>query len=694
MGCFRWIIGICALLPLLSPRLAQAESGAVIKGEHVRVSWIVPTHFSGAIETIGIRFEIQPQWHIYWKNPGDSGTAPHFHMTSSSSEVGPAAWPVPQRFLAGGLTTIAYEGEVVFPFVIIPKAGASILDLNADLEWLVCKEECRPGSGQLTLKRPIAMGTAAWNHGESLEKALQNIPQPAATMPWTVRTLTVEGEDIVLSLLSKKDPPKPLTVLQVFPVDTAFLSPAEPRRDADGEGLRFKKIRGMPTPQTLSFVLVDDAGAWEFTHDLSTANLGLDSGGPTVPSKMTSTESMASSTQHGAQADDWASYLLLLLSAFVGGIILNLMPCVLPVLSIKFFSLAKVSQETRWREAMLYTLGVLLTFTALGGIFLGLRAGGAAIGWGFQLQSPPVVAALIVLFWMMGLSFVGYYEFGNSLTRAAGKFENTGSFATGCLSVFIATPCTGPFMGTALGAAVTLPAHQALLIFFALGLGLASPFLVLAWFPHFKLPRPGQWMITLRQFLAFPLFATVVWLLWVLGIQLGTDAWLYLSGLGLLLTFAIWLGKGRGNGFRTLGLLMALLGIGYTGRWVVSAALATAKVSVGSSNWLDYDPALLSDSAAKKQGVFVDFTASWCVTCQVNKKVVLETDAAEKLFAKNNVRLIRGDWTNLDDKITIALAAFDRASVPLYLYYPPDGSKPRILPQILTLSDIEGLFSK
>ncbi|RYZ52060.1 MAG: glucan 1,4-alpha-glucosidase, partial [Proteobacteria bacterium] len=445
------------------------------------------------------------------------------------------------------------------------------------------------------------------------------------------------------------------------------------------KSLRFAVQGEKPNPASISFVVSDDSGAWELKTEIAavTASPGVSSAAPE------------------AKTQDWTTYFILLLSAFVGGIILNLMPCVLPVLSIKFFSLAKVSPQTRFREAMLYTLGVLVTFTGLGALFLALRAGGAAIGWGFQLQSPPIVTALIVLFFVMGLSFLGFFEFGNSLTRAAGKFENTGAFATGCLSVFVATPCTGPFMGTALGAAATLPAIQALIIFFALGLGLASPFLALAFFPKLRLPRPGNWMIVLRQVLAFPLFATVIWLLWVLGMQLGSDAWLYITSLGLLLSFAIWLAKERSMPYRVVAVLIALAGVIYTGRWVISAPLAsaTAKATEGKVAWLDYDPSLIKESAARKQAVFVDFTASWCVTCQVNKKAVLETDAADKIFAANNVRLIRGDWTNLDDKITTALAEFNRASVPLYLFYPADGGKPQILPQILQLSDIESLFT-
>jgi thiol:disulfide interchange protein len=663
------LLCLISFLSLFAPTLQAAET---LTGDHVKVSWIAPSHFNGETETIGVRFEIEDHWHIYWKNPGDSGTAPKFNFTSESATVGATGWPTPKRFPISGMTNIGYEHDVVFPFAVTAQAGVKNIELKAELEWLVCKEECLPGSGELTLNRPIDKSPAERPNAELLDRALQQVPKPGASAAWSIEKAERVGEDIILSLNSKNK--APLSTLQVFPIETEFLAPAEPKISKDGKSLRFAVQGEKANPASISFLLADATGAWEVQTAIS-----------------------GTLAREVAPAQDWTTYLILLLSAFVGGIILNLMPCVLPVLSIKFFSLAKVSPQTRFREAMLYTLGVLLTFTGLGALFLALRAGGAAIGWGFQLQSPPIVTALIVLFFVMGLSFLGFFEFGNSLTRAAGKFENTGAFATGCLSVFVATPCTGPFMGTALGAAATLPAIQALVIFFALGLGLASPFLALAFFPKLRLPRPGNWMIVLRQVLAFPLFATVIWLLWVLGMQLGSDAWLYITSLGLLLSFSIWLAKERSMPFKIIALLLAIIGVGYTGRWVISAPLAS-KVAVGKANddrvvWMDYDKSLLQESAANKQAVFVDFTASWCVTCQVNKKAVLETEAADKIFAANNVRLIRGDWTNLDDKITTALAEFDRASVPLYLFYPADGGKPQILPQILQLSDIESLFT-
>ncbi len=650
----------------LSFGLRAASASEQAQADHVIVSWVAPEQFSGEQQAIGIRFQIDPHWHIYWKNPGDSGTAPKFRLQSAQADLGAVEWPAPKRFVVGDFTNIGYETEVVFPFTVKPHQNAAALQIQADLEWLVCQEECLPGFAQLSLNRPVA-DRVIFGQGQALlDRFKAQVPRDQASSPWQLRSVERIGDELKVSLKGFED--LSFAALDIFPVDSDILEPAAPRRLTDDKAFLFKMKTARQASENAAFVLVDGKGMWEFSAVSLAASI------PKL---------------------EWMSYLILLLSALMGGVILNLMPCVLPVLSIKFFSLAKVNGPTRWRETLLYTLGVLVTFTALGGLFLALRAGGTAIGWGFQLQSPMIVTALILLFWLMGLSFLGFFEFGNTLTQAAGKFENSGSFATGCLSVFIATPCTGPFMGTALGAAATLPALQSLFIFFFLGLGLASPFLALAVFPKIKLPRPGLWMVTLRQLLAFPLFATVIWLLWVLGHQLGSDAWLYLTTLGLIISFSLWLGKGRGLIWQAVAWSLALGATAFTARWVATAPLVSElEAAQGKSTWMEFEPQLVQKFQAQGLAVFVDFTAAWCVTCQVNKKLVLETDAAAKIFADHNVQLIRADWTNLDPDITAALAFFERASVPLYVYYPADGSRPLILPQILSLSDIEGLFQK
>ncbi len=394
---------------------------------------------------------------------------------------------------------------------------------------------------------------------------------------------------------------------------------------------------------------------------------------------------------------------MLLGLAMLGGVILNLMPCVLPVLSIKFLSLAQSQDGGRMKQALLYTAGVVVTFAGLGGTLIGLRAAGSKVGWGFHLQSPVIVLGLVLLFWLMALNFLGVFEIGFVAQRVAGSAKPTNSFGSGILAVFVAAPCTGPFMGTAVGAAATLPPVQALSIFVALGLGLASPFVALAASPKLmsKLPRPGEWMNRLKQFFAFPLFATVLWLMWVLGVQIGTEGWFVACAVLLITSFALWLGGGS-----RLALALAwLIGLGGTGgafvhihgaaRPAVAHAATSGTTGTtpgGPKTYAPYDAAKIEAARKAGKAVFVDFTASWCLTCQANKKAVLGTQAGLDLFTKHDVELFEADWSNDDENITQALAAFGRNSVPLYVYYPKGGGAPQILPQILTLSVLEKLF--
>jgi thiol:disulfide interchange protein DsbD len=373
--------------------------------------------------------------------------------------------------------------------------------------------------------------------------------------------------------------------------------------------------------------------------------------------------------------------------------ILNLMPCVFPVISIKAVSLLKTDRShERKKDGWLYTLGVVTTFAALGAGFLILRQLGTAVGWGFQLQSPVVVFALILLFWLMALNFLGVFEFGTSVMNTSGNMNWHSSFGTGILSVFIAAPCTGPFMGTALGATATMPILQAMLVFIFMGLGLALPYLALAYSNTLarKMPRPGAWMETLKEFFAFPLLATVLWLLWVLGLQTGSQGW-QATGTALLgISFCLWLGKRRRRFWKPVAWILALGLVLYSYEQIRSANTDSAKVA-SDSTWASYDEAKLQEALSAGRPVFVDFTAAWCISCQVNKKAVLETEAATELFKKGNILLMRGDWTKQDPLITKALARLGRNSVPVYAFYNGKDAEPRLLPQILTMTMIEDL---
>jgi thiol:disulfide interchange protein len=648
-----------------------------IKAPHVKISWIAPDKISTSKpDTIGLQFLVDPEWHIYWKNSGDSGAPPKFEFKDSTFSIGPAQWPIPKRIPVGHLVNIGYEKQVVFLFQVSPNIGANELKLSLNLEWLVCKEECIPGLVEMSLSRPLTEGDSVWKKADKtiIEQFASLIPRTDPS-PWELK-LVEKSEGKLVVAVSKKDS-KSTSWPELFPIDGEGINPQAPATAQVGNDMHYTfstpAVRNAADKQ--SFLLAADSKSWEHEISISTA----------------SDEEKTSSTGTAQ-----ASFISLLFFAFLGGIILNLMPCVLPVLSIKFLSLMKTSAAERRKDALLYLAGVMTTFFALGAVFLILRSAGAAIGWGFQLQSPYIILFLILLFWFMSLNFLGVFEFGEAITNIAGNTNRTGSFSTGILAVFVAAPCTGPFMGTALGASATLPAVQALGIFLSLGLGLGFPFVLVSFAPSFYklIPKPGAWMERLKQFLAFPLLGTVIWLMWVLGIQLGTDGWLLACTLLLLIAFGFWIGKSNRKFLKTIAsvLIVTAVCLGFVAipKFQSMATAAENKVTTG---WTKFDPEQIKSARTKGQSVFVDFTAAWCITCQVNKKTVLETDKITKLFQDNNVLAMRADWTNQDPVITKTLAEFNRNSVPVYLFY-DKGADAEILPQILTINMIEKLFNK
>jgi len=393
--------------------------------------------------------------------------------------------------------------------------------------------------------------------------------------------------------------------------------------------------------------------------------------------------------------------LLVFAFALLGGLILNLMPCVFPVLSLKVLSLAsnsKSSQQEKRLHGLAYTAGVIVAFLILASVLLSLQAGGALIGWGFHLQSPWFISLLIFLFFIMGLSMSGVVEFGTSImgvgTELQDKEGYTGSFFTGILASVVASPCTAPFMGAALGFAFTQTASIALTVFVALGLGMALPFLLVSFNPTLSklLPHPGKWMLTFKQILAFPLYATAVWLLWVLGNQTGTDGMALVIACCVLLATAAWLYQRRHDiqsaFWRYANALIILLCLAVTIGVVRSPLLETQTIASGISEdaaYEAYSDARLAELRSNGQPVFVNMTASWCITCLVNEKVALNSEAVITALAENNITYLKGDWTNNDPEITEVLRRYETSGVPLYLMYPSDPSLPaEVLPQILT----------
>lgn len=652
-----------------------ARAAESLTADPVRVEWVAPERFSSSEPAyVGIRFRLDPEWHIYWKNPGDSGAAPKFQLSSEHASLGEVLWPFPSRIPFGDLVNLGYEGEVVFPIEVKPIG--SPVRIEAKLEWLVCKEECVPGFGTLTLARPAQTSGTRWKKGdqERISRALGKIPSVSSS-PWEI----VQSERVEEGMkvrFERKGEFRMESSIDFFPTDRSRLQPSKPRISETSKGFEavFKPTAGGSGEDTGGIVVIEGERSWL----LESKEIGS--------KKLESTTTAESSP-----------FWFLLLSAFLGGVMLNLMPCVFPVLSIKVASLVTANHERsrQLREGSLYTLGVIVTFALLGGAFLALRAAGNSVGWGFQLQVPAVVLLLALLFWLMALNFLGVFEMGIRLMNWTGRSTSASSFATGVLSVFVAAPCTGPFMGTALGAAATLPVPHAMGIFLGLGLGLASPFLALTAFPRFLawLPRPGKWMETFKQFLAFPLFATVLWLLWVLGQQTGSDGWVVAATLLLVVSFAIWLSQRRAAAMKVMASILVAVALVTSIHAIRGGPFSGIQAREMKGAWAAYDQETIA--AARKEGrpVFVDFTAAWCITCQWNKKSVLDTSRGQQLFRRKNVALFRADWTNHDPRISEALAEFGRSSIPVYLYYAPGAESPRSLPQMLTFSIIEEVLN-
>ncbi|MGE3540201.1 MAG: protein-disulfide reductase DsbD family protein [Candidatus Tectimicrobiota bacterium] len=670
----RYAALLCLLL-LSFWGTAPAQAEEVLASEHVRIFWLAPQVFAPSPTTIGIHFELQPDWHIYWYNPGDSGAAPRFTFSTEGVRIGAVQWPYPTRLPFMHLTNLGYTDEVTFPVTVEPQPDTTVR-LELAMEWLVCKDICIPEFGTLTLQRPVAAHGPHWAASDlaMLEQAQQRVPGPPETAPWQLTSAQLRQGAVHVTLMpaaTAQDLPT------LFPAQPDLLSPGAPHTERTPQGVEmiFSLLSGRQPPERLQFVMVAGDRAWDVPEV------------PLRPAVSAATTEPPPSLSLG----------FVLGAAFVGGLVLNLMPCVFPVLVIKLLALVQTGHAPtrRLHEGLGYTLGVLSTFGGLGALLLALRATGAALGWGFQLQSPVIVLGLIVVFWLMALNFLGVFEWGLGLMSLAGRprparpASASSAFLTGMLAVFVAAPCTGPFMGTAIGAAATLPAPAAMAIFLGLGCGLAAPFLAVACFPRATawVPRAGPWMETLKHACAFPLFATVIWLLWVLGRQTGPEGWLIATLLLLVLSFSLWLGRFSVRVIQQGAWVLALLALLYAG--VQIRAVATAQPAPATGDWAAYEPALLQATRANKQSVFVDFTAAWCITCQVNKLTVLDTEAARKLFQAGKVFLMRGDWTTYDSRITEALAAFGRTSVPLYVFYPADGSAPRLLPPLLTLSALE-----
>jgi thiol:disulfide interchange protein DsbD len=699
----RLPVVFAAFLAFLAP---LAASGApVVKTEHVEAQLVSDKASAqpGKPLTIGLKLRMEPHWHTYWKNPGDSGLPTKIQWVLPEGwKAGAIQWPHPQKLPIGPLMNYGYEDEVVLLTELTPPANTppGTVNIKARAEWLVCKDICIPEKGELDMALPVAAAAAApeprWQ--APIDRARNMLPVDAAG--WTYDS-ALSGNTLVVRMTAPEGATPPAKA-SFFPEREQLVEPAAPQKvTRDGRTLRIEMKLAEPVAtgvQSVDGVAVSES-AWPGSNGRRAlavkAPVSASSGavaGPVPGSKGGNSGNAASGVG--------SSTLAALAFAFIGGILLNLMPCVFPVLGIKvmgFVEHAHGDPRAMRLQGAVYSAGVVLSFLALAGVMLALRAGGMQLGWGFQLQSPAVVALLAALFLVLALNLSGVFEWGafaQSMTSnlsARGRYAD--AFLSGVLATLVATPCTAPFMGAAVGFTLSQGPGLALAVFFTLGLGMALPVLLLAHFPKLlkRLPKPGPWMETFKQVLAFPLYATVAWLAWVLGAQAGNDAvFALLAGLVLVAMGAWFYGRWAHAGSRwqpAVAVLLAAAGVAVAWPAAVSpSAQAMPVAGQGAIGWAAWSPEKVAALTAGGTPVFVDFTAAWCVTCQVNKRIALNSDSVVKAFAERGVVTMRADWTRMDPRITETLAALGRNAVPVYALYIPGESGPRLLPEVLTPS--------
>ncbi len=661
---------------------------------------------------VGLQIAHQPEWHTYWKNAGDSGlpTVLDFKLPAGI-DPGEIAWPTPVKIPIGTLVNYGYDNTVLLPVPLQVAPGFTGTQLNIKLKaaWLVCKKECIPQEGEFALSLPVKSSTAL--QGALFQAAFDATPK---SLKSDASQIEVAGNAIKVSLSGL---PAALTgkTLAFFPETGSVIEPAAPWTQAWQGNVWTAQIplsaQRTESPTVMPVVVAFDKAAYRIEAPVSGKWPAVAAAAQLPPALEAALKANASTSAAPIQANTSTTnapmtFWLALLGALVGGMILNLMPCVFPVLAIKVVSFVNVKdQRTRVATGLAYTAGVTLSFLALGALLLGLRAAGEQLGWGFQLQSPAVVASLAVLFTLIGLNLAGLFEFGNFLPGRLRNLQASNptidSFLSGVLAAAIASPCTAPFMGAALGYAIGLPAVQALGVFAAIGLGMALPYLAVGAVPAVAraLPRPGAWMVTFRQLMAFPMFATVVWLVWVLGQQSGIDGAGALLGVLVLMALAIWAltlnGKAR-TVIATFSIAACALFISATGSNITKIqtddAISASATSAGS-NWQAWEPGRVDQLTASGQNVFVDFTAAWCVTCQYNKKTTLSNADVMADMAAKKVVLLRADWTRRDPAVTAALSQLGRSGVPVYVIYKP-GRAPVVLSEILSVSDVRAELAK
>ncbi len=684
---------LARLLILLSalvagPALAQAA--ADLPNTRVELVSEVKAPAPGQRFTIGIVMKPRPGWHSYWENPGDSGMATRAVWTLPQGvTVSPFRYPVPETYVVAGLMNHVYSGEnVLLAEVSVPQAASGALPLKVRLDWLVCDDKiCVPERADLAL--PLATGDGAADPAQRsrFSDARDALPRQL----FERGRFANEGKR--LRLLVPMAGTQDVTAAHFFPSgDDSFLFASQQTVTRTDNALIIEAdaVPGA-NPATVSGLLQIERGARVMGVTL-TADPGAVAPGKPLE-------------QAPARAG-MDGFLPALGLAILGGLLLNLMPCVFPILSLKALSLAKAGESTAHAqtEGLAYTAGVTLVTTGLGLAAILIANAGAGAGWAFQLQDPRVILFLLLLTLAISLNFAGLFEVdmgtANLGSDLAAKPGARGAFFTGALAAFVATPCTGPFMAGALGAALVLPPAAGLAVFAGLGLGLALPFLAIGFVPALRnrLPRPGPWMLTFRRILAVPMLLTSLALAWVLGRQAGVNGLMAGLSAALVLSICLWV-----LGLRQQRRAPVAVTVSLAALVALAAPLALARLPVGAAQaatpgpsgleGVPFSPEALAAAKAERRPTFLYFTADWCLTCKVNEKGALSDPAVAEAFRKAGITVMVGDWTRPDPAIARFLEQQGRAGIPLYLFYAPDGTI-REMPQILTVDSLVQLASK
>jgi thiol:disulfide interchange protein/DsbC/DsbD-like thiol-disulfide interchange protein len=705
---FRLIFVLIAVFAAVPLAFAASNSADVA---HLHVQLVVPNQNlnTGTPVNAGLYFKLESGWHVYWKNAGDSGEPPHIQWTLPAGITASAMqFPAPQRLPLGPLMDFGYENEVLFPFTVKAAATAKpgSVVLHAKVDWLVCREVCIPGKAELdqnvnVVSRAPVVNLISPSDQELWNRLANALPKALPSSDTAIFQPTASGFRLAVTTGKRE------TEAEFFPEDEDILDNPAPQTvtsTAAGFVLDLKKDANLTSgPAQLKGVL-ELAGGRNYEIAATPGTVAAPPAAPALSLPGTVVAPPA------APAFSFAALASTVFFAFLGGLLLNLMPCVFPVLFLKGLALVQSGAEERHKlraHGLVYTAGILVSFWALVALLLGLRAAGATLGWGFQFQSPIFLLVLAGLLFFFGLSLAGQFEIGLTLTSAGGALvtENgaakqgyAGSFFTGVLAVIVATPCTAPFMGAAIGYALVQPAAVTFAIFTALALGLAAPYVVLTLQPAWTrlLPKPGVWMDILKQAVSVPIFGTVIWLTWVVAEAYGANLCLALLSIFLLLGIAGWfLGRWPAQRWSTLVaalLLLTVLVACVTAPRELAEAPATLSAQLSSESsaarsaaaWQPWSAVGVQHALAAGQPVFVDFTASWCLSCQVNERIALSQPEVMQAFGAKNVALFRADWTREDPAITQALTALGRSGVPVYALYSPGENNPRLLPQVLT----------